>query len=163
MKKIGIFYASSTGRTAEAARKIGAALDVAADDIHDVARTAPSAMGEYELIIMGSPTYAAGELQGRMEDFVDGAAALDLRGHRLAFFGTGDDTMTRTFCGAVGLMAKAMTPTGAEQVGQFNAQGYIFDDSAAEIAPGTYAGLLLDDVNHKDLTDGRIKEWVKTL
>ena len=163
MKKTGIFYASSTGRTAEVARKIAAALGVAEEDIHDVAKTAPSAMGNYELIIMGSPTYAAGEMQGRMDDFTDGAAALDLRGHRLAFFGTGDDSMTRSFCSAVGLMAKAMNPTGAVQVGQFNAQGYLFDDSAAEIAPGTYAGLLLDEVNHKDLTDARIAEWVKTL
>lgn len=163
MKKIGVFYASSTGHTKAVAHKIAAALGVDVADVHDVAGTAPSVLGEYELCVVGSPTYASGEMQHAMEDFTDGAAALDLKGHRLAFFGTGDENMTMSFCSAVGDMAKAMTPTGAEQVGQFNAAGYVFDGSEAEIAPGVYAGLMLDDKNHPELTDGRIAAWTSLL
>lgn len=163
MKKYGIFYASSTGRTAKAAEAIAAALDIPASDIHNVADTAPSELGSYDVAILGSPTYAAGDMQPHMEDFIDGAQALDLSGHKLAFFGTGDDTMSRTFCSAVGDMAKALSHTGAVQIGEFDARGYVFDDSEAEIAPGVYAGLLLDDINHPDLTPGRIEAWAAKL
>ena len=156
MKKYGIFYASSTGRTARVAEAIAAALDIPADDIHNVADTAPSELGSYDVAILGSPTHPH-------DDFNDGAQALDLSGHKLAFFGTGDDTMVRTFCSAVGDMAKALSHTGAVQIGEFDARGYIFDDTEAEIAPGVYAGLLLDEVNHPDLTPDRIKAWTAKL
>ena len=163
MKRYGIFYASSAGHTADAAHKIAAELGVAEADIHNVAHTAPSVLGDYEVAILGSPTYAAGDMQAYMEDFIDGAQALDLKGHKLAFFGTGDDSMARTFCSAVGEMARGMSSSGAEQIGQYDAKGYLFDDSAAEIAPGVYAGLLLDYVNHVDLTAPRIKAWTEQL
>lgn len=163
MKKYGIFYASSTGHTADAAHAIAKELGVDTADVHDVEHTAPSELGNYEVAILGSPTYAAGDMQPHMDDFIDGAQALDLRGHKLAFFGAGDETMTRTFCSAVGDMAKALSGTGALQVGQFGAEGYVFDDSEAEIAPGVYAGLLLDYVNHPELSDARIKAWAEKL
>ena len=73
MKKAGIFYASSTGHTAKVAHKIAAALGVPEDDVHNVAETAPSVLGDYELSILGSPTYASGDMQYTMEDFVGGA------------------------------------------------------------------------------------------
>ena len=163
MKKYGIFYASSTGRTAEAARAIAKALGVAEADLCNVASTGPAALGDYEVAILGSPTYAAGDMQAYMSDFIDGAQALDLQGHKLAFFGTGDDTMARTFCSAVGDMARAMSHTGAVQIGEFDARGYVFDDSAAEIAPGVYAGLLLDYVNHPEMSEARIKAWTEKI
>ncbi len=163
MKKYGIFYASTGGHTDEAARSIARYLNVAEADVHDVATTAPSALGEYETAILGSATYGDGAMHPRMADFIDGAQGLFLKGHRLAFFGTGDDTMTNSFCSAVGDMARAMSATEATQVGQFDARGYLFDNSRAEIAPGVYAGLLLDYVNHADLSDERIARWVKTL
>ncbi|MDE6453500.1 MAG: flavodoxin domain-containing protein [Muribaculaceae bacterium] len=163
MKKYGIFYATSTGRTARVASAIAKALGVADDDVHNVADTAPSVLGDYEVAILGSPTYAAGDMQANMDDFIDGAQALDLKGHKLAFFGTGDDTMAHTFCSAVGDMAKALSATGAVQIGEFDAKGYVFDDSEAEIAPGVYAGLLLDSVNHPELDAPRIAAWTAAL
>lgn len=163
MKKYGIFYASTAGHTAEAARSIAKHLNIAEEDMHDVAATAPSVLGEYETAILGSPTYGKGAMQPKMADFIDGAQGLYLKGHKLAFFGTGDDTMTDSFCSAVGDMARALSATEATQVGEFDARGYIFDNSRAEIAPGVYAGLLLDYVNHADLSEERIARWVKTL
>ncbi|MBJ2167688.1 MAG: flavodoxin domain-containing protein [Muribaculaceae bacterium] len=163
MKKYGIFYASSTGHTADAARRIAAALGVEAEDIHDVAKTAPSRLGDYEVCILGSPTYGAGDMQPYMEDFVDGARVLDLQGHKLAFFGTGDESMSHTFCSAVGDMAKSLAHTGARLIGEYDGRGYVFEETEAEIAPGVYSGLMLDNVNHAELTDSRISAWVAKL
>ena len=42
MKKIGIFYGSSTGVTAEVAQEIAKKLGVADADVHNVAKSAPS-------------------------------------------------------------------------------------------------------------------------
>ena len=42
MKKIGIFYGTTTGSTLEVAEMIARELNVNPQDVHDVARTAPS-------------------------------------------------------------------------------------------------------------------------
>ena len=42
MKKIGIFYGSSTGVTAEVAEEIAKRLGVAEADVHNVAKSSPS-------------------------------------------------------------------------------------------------------------------------
>ncbi|MDE6097290.1 MAG: flavodoxin [Muribaculaceae bacterium] len=162
MKKTGIFYGSTTGTTAGIARRIARVLGVSNDDIHDVAVTAPSVLGEYELDIIGSSTWNNGDVQPDFYDFLDGAQALDLRGHRIAIFGCGDESMSDSFNSAIGDIYKKLRDTGAVFVGEFNADGYDFDDSAAEIN-GHIVGLMLDEVNHADLTDSRIAAWVKTL
>lgn len=161
MKKFGIFYASSTGTTADIANRLAERLGVDSADVHDVAKVSPAKTGEYETILVGSSTWGAGDLQDDMYDFLDGAEALDLKGHKLAFFGCGDESMADTFCNAVGEMNRRLTQTGADIVGRFNADGYDFSDSSAKMADGQYAGLMLDEVNHPEFTDRRLDEWVK--
>ncbi len=111
MKNIGIFYGSATGTTAEVAKKIGELLGVSPDDIHNVADTAPSVLGQYGTLVLGSSTWGNGELEDDWFDFIDGAQALDLKGHKIALFGCGDETMSDTFCNAVGILYdKLKTP-----------------------------------------------------
>lgn len=162
MKKTGIFYGSTTGTTADVARRIAKALGVPDADVHNVADTAPSVLGDYELDIIGSSTWGNGELQDDFYDFLDGAQALDLKGHRIALFGCGDESMTDTFNNAIGLIYRKLKDTGATFTGEFNADGYEFSDSEARIG-GKIVGLMLDEVNRPDLTDRRIADWVKTL
>ena len=159
MKKYGIFYATSAGKTAAVAHEIAKALDVAEEDVLNVKSTAPSRLADYEVCLLGAPTYGAGDLQGDMADFIDGAKSLYLKDKKLAFFGTGNQGMSKTFCSAVGVMAREMSDTEATQIGQYDATGYVFESSAAEIAPGVYAGLLLDSANHKELIAPRIAGW----
>ncbi|MFG6381227.1 MAG: flavodoxin domain-containing protein, partial [Muribaculum sp.] len=54
MKKTGIFYGSSTGVTAEVAEEIAKLLDVPSADVHDVAKSAPSDVEPYDVLILGS-------------------------------------------------------------------------------------------------------------
>ena len=162
--KTGIFYGTTTGTTAEAANHIAKALNVSKEDIHDVAKTAPSAIGAYDLLIFGSPTYGAGELQDDWYDFLAGVEAMNLKGKRVAVFGLGDESMSNTFCNAVGIIYNRVKKTGAEMTGAFNTFPYEFDSSEAVPVEGAGAvGLLIDEVNHPEATDGRIAEWIKTL
>lgn len=162
MKKIGIFYGSTTGYTADVASRIAKALGVEMKDVYDVANTAPSTLGDYDIIILGSSTWGDGELQENWEDFIQGAQEMYLKGKEIALFGLGDENFGGTFCNAVGEIYRRMQGTEATFIAPFNADGYDFIASGA-IVDGKCVGLVLDEVNHSDLTDARIAEWVKEI
>lgn len=162
MKKTGIFYGSATGTTADVAQRIASRLDIADADIHNVADTAPDKLGNYDVLILGSSTWGNGELEDDWYDFADGAAALDLSGKKIALFGCGDETMSDTFCNAVGELFSRFKKSGAVFIGEFPADGYTF--TASEASDGsTMCGLVIDEVNHPELTDERILLWAEQL
>ena len=162
MKKTGIFYGSSTGTTADVARRIAKALDVADSDVYDVAKTAPVALGDYDLIIIGSSTWGAGELETAWYDFLAGARVLDLQGRKIAVFGCGDESMSETFCNSVGEIYHRLHDTHAQFVGPFNNDGYDYEHSESDVE-GMIVGLCIDEVNHPEETDGRIKAWCEEI
>ncbi|MDE5688530.1 MAG: flavodoxin [Paramuribaculum sp.] len=158
MKKIGIFYGSTTGTTEEVANKIAGKLGVDAADVYNVAETAPDKVGDYDVLLLGSSTWGDGELQDDWYDFIDGLQALDLKGKEIAVFGCGDESMTDTFCNAVGIIYDRLQETGAKFIGDFNADGYSYDASKADVG-GRIVGLIIDETNHPELTDKRIADW----
>ncbi len=160
--KTGIFYGSSTGTTREIAELIANRMGVDPADIHDVAKVAPSAVAPYDLIICGTSTWGDGEPQTDWLDFLDGLDMIDLRGKKVALFGCGDETMSDTFCSGVGELYKRIKKTGAEFVGSYPADVYHFNHSDA-IVDGAPVGLLLDQVNHPDLTELRLKAWAELI
>jgi len=160
MKKYGIYYGSSTGTCKDVAGRIAKVLGVANEDVHDVAKSKPSDVADYEVLVLGSSTWGAGELQDDWYDFLAGLESLDLKGKKIALFGVGDESMSDTFCGAVGELYKRLKPTGAEFIGFFPADVYDYSESPAEV-DGKIVGLLLDEVNKPELTDGRIAKWVE--
>ncbi|MDE6826391.1 MAG: flavodoxin domain-containing protein, partial [Paramuribaculum sp.] len=145
-KKIGIFYGSTTGTTAAVAKKIAKALAVPETDVYDVAAVGPTTVGDYDVLLLGSSTWGSGDLQDDWYDFADGLQALDLKGKKIALFGCGDETMTDTFCGAVGDLFHRLVPTRADFIGYFNADGYTFGHTPDEL-DGNIVGLLIDEVN----------------
>lgn len=159
MKKIGIFYGSTTGTTEKIANKIAEILNIDDKDVHDVASSSPSSLAPYDLIIVGTSTWGNGDLQEDWYDFVDGVRALDLKGKTIALFGCGDETMTESFCSAVGKLYRDFKETGAEFVGAYDTDGYNFNHSDS-VVDGKAVGLLLDEVNHPELTDFRLRGWI---
>ena len=157
--KYGIFYGSHTVTTADVAKKIAAALGVAESDIHNVADTAPDKLGDYDVIVLGTSTWGNGEIEDDWYDFLDGAQPLDLSYKKMALFGCGDETMTDTFCNGVHDLYKRMKRTGAKLIGKYTAVPFKFDRSESVDSLHFALGLLLDEVNHADLTDARISDW----
>lgn len=158
MKKIGIFYGSTTGVTEQVAGQIAKELGVGQEDVHDVSKTKPSDAGEYEVLLFGASTWGDGDLQDDMHDFLDGVGEFDLEGRYVAVFGCGDESMTDTFCNGVGQMYDVLSKTGADMIGGFDADGFDFSHSDA-VRDGKAVGLLIDNVNHEDLTAGKIARW----
>lgn len=158
MKKIGIFYGSTTGTTKEIAEKIATELGVKGDDIFNVASTAPSKVGDYEVLIIGASTWGDGDLQEDMSTFLDGLQSVDLCDKEVAIFGSGDDSMSQTFCNSVGKIYHRMHDTHAMFIAPFNNTGYDYSHSDSDVK-GMIVGLCIDEVNHPDETDARIKAW----
>lgn len=160
MKKYGIFYGSATGTTADVACRIAAELGVEISDVINVAETSPAQFGDYETLILGTSTWGDGEIEDDWYDLLDGVQSLSLRNHNIALFGCGDENMTDTFCNGVGRLYEVFKPTGANFIAPFTATDYTFKHTDAEI-DGKIVGLLIDEVNHPELTDSRIKEWTE--
>lgn len=162
MKKFGIFYGSSTGVMADVARRIASKLNIPADDVHDVAKTAPSAVGDYVNLILCTSTWGLGDEQEDWFDFLSGLEMIDLRGKRIALVGIGDETMADSFCSGIGRLYSRLKNSGAYFMGSYPADVYHFNHSDA-IINGQPIGLMLDEVNHPELTDGRIDGWLLTI
>lgn len=160
MKKIGIFYGSETGTTEKIARRVASLLGVADKDIHNVEDTRPSAVGDYDILVFGTSTWGSGSMEEDWYDFLAGVEALDLEVKEVALFGCGDETMEDTFCSGVGEIHDRLKETGAKFIAPYDTIGYTFEHSKAKPDDALEAvGLLLDEVNHPELTETRLRGW----
>ncbi len=159
MRNIGIFYGSSTGTTATIAHKIAKQLDVPEEDIHNVAEAAPSSVQPYDVLVFGTSTWGNGDVQVDWIDFLKGLEVMDLSKKKIALFGCGDETMTDTFCNGVGIIYDALRESGADFIAPYDTVGYEFHHTSADLG-GMTVGLLLDEVNHPEATDLRLRGWV---
>ncbi|MDE6651418.1 MAG: flavodoxin [Paramuribaculum sp.] len=162
MKKIGIFYGSSTGTTKSVAERIGTTLGISKEDVFDVANVSPSKLADYDVLLLGTSTWGSGELEDDWYDFIAGVEEMYLKDKTIALFGCGDENMSDTFCDGVGILYDRLQKTDAKFIGAFNTEGYEFSNSEA-VKNGSAVGLLLDEVNKPSLSDKRIAEWSELL
>ena len=71
--------------------------------------------------------------------------------------------MSDTFCNAVGILYDRIQPLGATLIGEFPAEGYSYDHSEASAPGGMMRGMVLDEVNHPELTPQRLSLWADEL
>ena len=163
MKKTGVFYGSSTGTVEDLAQRIAGKLGVDSSDIFNVGDVDADAVAPYEVLVLGSSTWGAGDLQDDWEDFLKKLKKADLSGKTVALFGAGDSaSFSDTFCDAIGTIYEGLQGTGATFAGAVSTDGYSFDDSTA-LKDGKFVGLPLDELNEDGETDGRIDAWVDLL
>ena len=159
MAKVGLFYGSTTGKTADAAEKIQASLGgdsvVAMIEIADVE---PSDLLNYEYLIIGSPTWNVGDLQDDWDAIIDDLDDLDFSGKTVAYFGTGDSVgYADNFQDAMGILEEKIASLGGKTVGMCAND---FEDIESRALRGSqFCGLALDDDNESDKTDERIAAW----
>lgn len=163
MSKVGIFYGSSGGNTERVAKSIAKKWGGVGDsDIYDVGKAGADSLAPYDVLLLGSSTWGAGDLQDDWESFIKTVAAADLSGKNVALFGCGDaSSYPDTFCNALGIIYQAVKDKAAV-VGFTETDGYSFDDSEA-VVDGHFVGLVADEDNESNLTDERIDRWVEQL
>jgi flavodoxin I len=168
MSKIGIFFGTDTGTTRKIAKMIHKELGDLADKPLNVNRIDATSFADYDILIIGTPTYGEGELPGlsaecqdkSWEEFMPEFDTLDLSGKKVAFYGLGDQVnYPDAFLDAMGELYDAVVEAGAQTVGRWSTEGYEYESSAAE-EEGEFVGLALDNDNQSSLTAQRLSQWI---
>ncbi|MBM7624552.1 flavodoxin [Sporohalobacter salinus] len=135
MKKAIIVYGSTMGNTEELAIKLEEVLSSNYDTfIKDVVNVAPEDLNEFDLILFGSSTWGAGELQDDFLDFYDRLSGIDLSDKQAAVFGPGDTSYGDMFCQAVDILEDKLKDLGAEIITEgFKWDGEITSEAKEEI------------------------------
>ena len=162
MEKVGIFFGSTTGNTADIAKKLGKMLS-GDTELFDVSSASEEDLKEFSNIIFGASTWGDGELQEDWESFIDVVKGADFSGKKVAIFGLGDqDSYPDTFNDAIGIIYDAVEAQGGTLVGAVPNDGYSFSGSAA-LRGDMLVGLALDEDTQSNLTDERLGTWVDAI
>lgn len=160
---IGLFFGSTTGNTEDVAAMIAGHLDGYALDQHDIAEDGLAAIPNYDLLILGIPTWDFGELQEDWDDLWAELEEIDFSGRTVALFGLGDQIgYGEWFLDAMGLLHDKLQARGANLVGYWPNQGYKFTASKALTEDESqFVGLAVDQDSQSGETDERVEAWVK--
>jgi flavodoxin I len=167
MISIGIFYGSTNGDSARAAAEIcrlceddPALQGWARCETVDIAEYELAEMLDFDLILLGTPTWNVGQLQKDWQAVFDEFDALDLSGKTVALFGMGDQVgYPDTFVDAIFFVADKAMERGARLIGRTSPAGYAFTGSWA-LVDGVFLGLPLDEINQPELTEPRLRAWL---
>ncbi len=163
MKKIGLFYGTSTPKTAAIAQKIQEAFGQADLDIVPIESAWKEEFLTYNYLIVGTSTWFDGELPTYWDEVMPELTALELQDKKVAIFGLGDQVnYPDNFVDGIGVLAEAFETAGAKLVGLTSPEGYTFNQSHA-LKDCKLQGLALDIENQSDQTEKRIKDWVAQL
>ncbi|EOS95960.1 flavodoxin FldB [Erwinia tracheiphila] len=162
---IGLFYGSSTCYTEMAAEKIRDFIGEDLVTLHNLKDNAPELMEQYDMLILGIPTWDFGELQEDWEAIWHKLPTLNLSGKIVALYGLGDQAdYSEWFLDALGMLYKVLAPQAVKFVGFWPNEGYQFTSKKPLTAEGShFVGLALDDVNQFDATDERIAQWCEQI
>ena len=163
MKKIGLFYGTSTVKTAKIAVKIKKAFGDEEIDIIPVEEAWTKDFESYDNYMVGAATWFDGELPTFWDELLPELESLDLKGKKVAIFGLGDQKKyPDNFVDGIGILAESFEKAGAKVVGLTSPDGYSFTASKA-LLNGKLIGLAIDMENQHGDTDKRIDKWVEQL
>ncbi len=163
MSKIGLFYATSTGNTEDAAKLIKEKMSTFDIDLKNISDCIDNAIKKYDLLIFGVSTWGEGDLQDDWEDYIENLNEENLLNKTVAIFGLGDqERYCDNFLDAMGTIYDKVTTSGATVVGSWPTDGYTFNESTA-IRAGEFVGLGLDADNQEELTQERVNSWVELI
>jgi len=169
LKKIALFYGSTTCYTEMAAEKIVAEFAAAPIEqeipMYNIKDTSLARMEDYDVLILGISTWDFGELQEDWEAQWQDIAQVNLSGKIIALYGLGDQMgYADWFQDALGMLHDEVIVQDCTVIGYWPNEGYEFNASKALTEDGEFfVGLSLDDENQYDDTEQRIASWVQQI
>lgn len=161
MKKIGLFYGTTGGRTTGVVDEFDFNLRDEVE-IFDVSNGIEK-IKEFENLILVTPSYGFGELEAHWEAVIKDFKQIDLSGKTLALVGLGSQTtFGESFVGALEILYKIIIKNGGKIIGLTSTDGYHFEECEA-IVEGKFMGLVLDEENQDDMTPDRIYDWLEII
>ena len=165
MKKIGLFWGSTSGNTEIAVEFIEEYLSDEGFEVesHNVADADPDAMLDYDNLIIGCPTWNIGELQDDWDSIFMDFEQLNFEGKTAAFFGCGDAVgYADNFLDAIGMLSKTFMEKGGKLIGRCSRDDYDFRDSIA-LDGDELLGLGLDYDNEEEKCEDQMIAWLKKI
>jgi len=163
MKKIGLFYGTSTTKTAAISKKIKEAFGSIKIDIIPIEEAWKKDFESYDNIIVGVSTWFDGELPSYWDEVKPELESLNMKDKKVAIFGLGDQVKyPENFIDGIGILAETFESVGAKVVGFTSIEDYNFENSRAR-REDHFVGLAIDVENQSQLTDERVKNWVEQL
>ena len=164
MASVGMFFGSDTGNTEAVAKMIQKQLGKNLVDVYDIAKASTKEIEEFDLLLLGIPTWYYGEAQCDWDDFFPELENIDFNDKLVAIFGCGDqEDYAEYFLDAMGTLKDIIEPRGAIIVGHWPIDGYEFEASKALVNDTHFVGLGIDEDRQPELTDERVSAWVKQI
>ena len=164
MAIVGLFFGSDTGNTEAIGKMIQKKLGKQMVDVRDVAKSTKEEIAEFDLLILGIPTWYYGENQCDWDDFLPDLEAIDFTDKLVAIFGLGDqEDYSEYFCDAMEPLRDIVESKGAIIVGNWSTEGYEFEASKALVDENTFIGLCVDEDRQSELTETRVDAWLVQL
>jgi len=117
MERAIIVYGSTMGNTEDLATKVEEILSTSYETtVENVIDVNVGVLEDFDLIVFGSSTWGAGELQDDFYDFYDNLEQVDLSTKKAAVFGPGDTAYGEMFCQAVDILEEKLEQRGAKLV-----------------------------------------------
>jgi len=159
-KKVVIAYATNRGNAKLVAEKLNEKIP--GSKVLNMAEASVADLRGYDYLILGTSSTGHGDIQKPWKDKLEELAALDFSGKTVALFGLGNSKYhADTFAGGVSHLYDALHGKVAME-GATSTEGYQFDTSNS-VVDGKFVGLIIDQDNESDKTDGRVAAWLKTL
>lgn len=161
MASVGLFFGSDTGNTEAIAKMIQKQLSKKLVHVQDIAKSSKEDLDNFDLLILGIPTWYYGEAQCDWDDFFPELEDIDFSTKLVAIFGCGDqEDYAEYFCDAMGSIRDIVEAKGGTILGNWPTEGYEFEASKALIDEDTFVGLCLDEDRQPELTEERVSKWV---
>ena len=163
-KSIALIYGSDMGATEEVATTIYEKMNIEELSVIDVYNIEPSRFLDYDILILGVPTWYIGELQSAWDEFFPKFQKIKFEGIKVGFFGLGDQYgYPDNFVDGIGILAEVVLKNGGEIFGYWNNEGYDFNLSKGLAPNNMFYGLVIDEDNQYEQTDIRIEKWVEQI
>ena len=162
--RIALIYGSDTGATEEVVTTIYEKINIEDLCVIDVYKIDPSQFLNYDIIILGVPTWYIGDLQSAWDEFFPEFQKINFEGIKVGFFGLGDQYgYPDNFVDGIGILAEVVLKNGGEIFGYWKNEGYDFNLSKGLAPNDMFYGLVIDEDNQYEQTEKRIEKWVEQI
>ena len=166
MASIGIFFGSDTGNTEHVAKMIINQLGKQHCHVQDIAKSSKEDIDNFDLLLLGIPTWYYGEPQCDWDDFFPELEQIDFSTKLVAIFGCGDqEDYAEYFLDAMGMIRDIVESKGGTILGAWPTEGYDFEASKGLVEgdDSMFVGLGIDEDRQPELTDQRVEQWCKQI
>lgn len=161
IKKIGIFYGSTRGKTEYIATILKNKLKDN-PEIFDVSNGIEK-IKDFDILIFLAPTYGAGQLQEDWMRVMDDLKNTDFSNKKVGLIGRGNQGFfAATFIDAIRDLYDIIIENSGEVIGSTSLEGYSFEKSKSVIN-NKFIGLALDEMFMMDEINEKLDNWIKNL